>query len=228
MMDKLQVVLIESNPNVANTLSLALSEKFELTIANNGRNGLKQVILKNPFIVIIDTNIIDISALDVTRKLKSIGAKAPILILGKENSSKFKINLYRAGAEDYLSKPFSIGELKAKLEIIKNRYQLDFNLHNNKSSNIVLNKQNRSVVRDGGSEITLRSKEFAILEYLHNNLGQVVSRQTLTTYAWKEGSNPWSNAVDVHIKYLRDKIDKPYNKPIITTIHGQGYRLEAE
>lgn len=227
-MDKLQVVLIESNPNVASTLSLALSEKFDITIVNDGLNGLKQVIFINPFLIILDTNIIDISALDVTKKLKSIGAKAPILILGKDNSSKIKIGFYEAGAEDYLSKPFSIGELKAKLEIIKNRYLLNFSPINKKLSSLILNKENQSVVRDGGHEIPLRSKEYAILEYLHNNLGQIVSRQTLTTYAWKNGSNPWSNAVDVHIKYLRDKIDKPYKKPIITTIHGRGYRLEVD
>lgn len=227
MMDKLQVVLIESNPSVANTLSLALSEKFEIITANNGQKGLKEVILTNPFLVILDTNIIDISALDVTKKLKSIGAKAPILILGKDNTSKIKVSYYEAGAEDYLSKPFSIGELKAKLEIIRNRFELNF-YPKVKSTNLILNKENRSVVRDGGNEIILRSKEYAILEYLHNNLGQVVSRQTLTTYAWKDSTNPWSNAVDVHIKYLRDKIDKPFKKPIITTIHGRGYRLEAE
>ena len=227
MMDKLQVVLIESNPSVANTLSLALSEKFEIITANNGQKGLKEVILTNPFLVILDTNIIDISALDVTKKLKSIGAKAPILILGKDNASKIKVSYYEAGAEDYLSKPFSIGELKAKLEIIRNRFELNF-YPKVKSTNLILNKENRSVVRDGGNEIILRSKEYAILEYLHNNLGQVVSRQTLTTYAWKGSTNPWSNAVDVHIKYLRDKIDKPFKKPIITTIHGRGYRLEAE
>ena len=227
-MDKLKVVLIESKPDVANTLALALSDNFTIFTAFSGRGGLKEIILNDPFLIILDCNIIDINALDVTKKLKMIGAKAPILILGKDKSSRTKINFYKAGAEDYLCKPFSVGELKAKIDIIKHRYQ--FNLINSspRLSNLILNKQNRSVIRDGGKEIVLRSKEYAILEYLYDNLGQVVSRQTLTNYAWRDKTNLWSNVVDVHIKYLRDKIDKPYHKQIITTIHGQGYKLEAD
>ena len=229
-MEKLDIVILEGSQDVSDTLSRTLSQNYKLEITNHTGEGLKKIILIKPDIILIDLNTPGIPGEELIVKLKSIGVKAPILILSKETDLKQKLNFYNLGAEEYLVKPISIGELKAKLNIITNRLlYLKSNLNFKFSrSKLVLDQNKMSVKRENSKEIFLRRKEYAILEYLHQNVGQIVSRQNLTTHAWNNAFKPWSNSVDVHIKYLRDKIDRPFNKQLITTVHGQGYRLENE
>ena len=229
-MEKLNIIILEGNQDVCDTLSRSLSANYKLYIFNQTTDGLREIILVKPDIIIIDLNTPGIPGEELIIKLKSIGVKAPILILSKEVNVKQKLKFYNLGVEEYLIKPISIGELKAKLNIIANRLlylksNLNFNLSTNK---LVLNQNKRSVTRENSKEIFLRQKEYAILEYLYQNVGQIVSRQTLTSYAWNNTFKPWSNSVDVHIKYLRDKIDRPFKKQLISTVHGQGYRLEND
>ena len=136
-----------------------------------------------------------------------------------------KINLLDAGADDYLTKPFSLGELKARLRaLIRNSNHETPKAKKISASGLVLNRESHSVSREGVS-INLRRKEFALLECLIENAGSVVSRNNLTQHAWKGEENPWTNTVDVHIKYLRDKVDRPFKHQLIETVHGLGYRL---
>ncbi len=229
-MEKLDIVILEGSQDVSDTLSRTLSQNYKLEFANHTREGLRKIILIKPDIILIDLNTPGIPGEELIIKLSSIGVKAPILILSKETNLKQKLNFYNLGAEEYLIKPISIGELKAKLNLITNRLlylksNINFKLPKSK---LVLDQNKMSVKRENSKEIFLRRKEYAILEYLHQNVGQIVSRQNLTTHAWNNTFKPWSNSVDVHIKYLRDKIDRPFNKQLITTVHGQGYRLENE
>jgi two-component system OmpR family response regulator len=148
------------------------------------------------------------------------------LILSGESKVMSKISLLDAGADDYLTKPFSLGELKARLRVVTRRIggQKDSNQRLT-SDCLVLDIDTRKVERDG-QIIPLRRKEFALLECLMQHAGTVVSRDILTSYAWHANEHPWTNTVDVHIKYLRDKIDRPFDRPLIKTVHGLGYKLE--
>jgi two-component system copper resistance phosphate regulon response regulator CusR len=227
-MGEMTILLIEDNSAVTETLSLALSGKYRLHLASSGELALELIGREIPDILILDASMPDISGIEFLRKVRKIGVKAPILILSGENNLRLKLELYEAGADDYLLKPFSLGELKARLAVYE-RHIIAFRLATSTLStpSLVLDKSNCCVVREGGVSIDLRRKEFAILEYLIINAGQTVSRANLAAHAWNNMGEPWSNSVAVHIKHLRDKIDKPYAKNLITTIHGYGYRLEV-
>lgn len=225
-MEKLKVVLLESNQSVTKTLSLSLSFKYEIYTENDGISGIKKIIQINPQFIIIDLNIGGLSGQDVLKKLKQIGVKSPIFILSNTSDVKTKLEFYKLGAMDYLIKPFSVGELKAKLNAIEERMDILDLRHKHKKTNVSLNKHNNSVIRDNGQEIILRKMEYKILEYLINNAGSIVTRDNLTKLIWDKKDAPWSNSVDVHIKYLRDKIDRPFKSQLISTVHGQGYRID--
>ena len=224
-MGKLKIVLLESNSSVRKTLNLTLPPKYKLYFENDAISGIKRIISVNPQFIILDLNISGLPGLQVLEKLKQIGVKAPIFILSSISDLKLKLAFYKLGAYDYILKPFSVGELKAKLNIVEQNLNiLDINLE--LTRNFVLNKENLSVIRDNSKEISLRNIEFKILEYLYENAGQIVSRQKISQFIWENENIPWSNSIDVHIKYLRDKVDKPFQDKIISTVHGQGYRLE--
>lgn len=138
-----------------------------------------------------------------------------------------KINLLDAGANDYLTKPFSLGELKARLRALARQQSSSNKISEALNvSGIYLNRQTFEVSRDG-VDIRLRRKEFALLECLLENAGTVVSREALLRLVWHGNHDLWANTVDVHIKYLRDKIDRPFNSRLICTVHGRGYKLET-
>jgi len=152
---------------------------------------------------------------------------APILILSGETKVLSKVTLLDAGADDYLTKPFSLGELKARLRVLTRRSESSRpKQHQLKTADLTLDSDTHHVTR-AGQLIKLRRKEFAMLECLMQHAGSVVTRDILTNYAWRENEDAWTNTIDVHIKYLRDKIDRPFTTPLIKTVHGFGYKLET-
>ena len=228
-MGEMRLLLIDDNSAVAQTLGLALSQYYDLSVATNGEDGLTLAREIRPDIILLDLNLPGISGLQVCNELRTIGVTAPILILTADNKLSTKLNLFSAGADDFMVKPFSLGELKARLNVVKQRLDRNRVYFNGlRTGSLVLDESTRSVIREGGQAISLRKKEYSILEHMIKNAGQTVSRRHLAISAWGESREPWSNTVDVHIKNLRDKIDKPYERPLITTVHGSGYRLETD
>lgn len=225
-MDGLSRILIIDDDNAINTaLSIALRDGYKTDRALNGKDGLELAGSNNYSAVILDLNLPDFDGLAICQELRDRGCKAPIFIISGEDQVLTKIKLFDAGANDYLTKPFSLGELKARLRamIRTSQHQLP-KKRRLSASGLILNRETRSVQREG-MVIKLRKKEFEILECLMENAGTIVSRSSITRYAWNGGDDPWTNTVDVHIKYLRDKIDKPFAEQLIETVHGMGYRL---
>lgn len=228
-MGEMKVMLIESNSVVTETLNLALSQNYLVQSTNSPEKAKKLIESSKPDIIILDINLPDKTGYELCSELRTIGVTAPILVLGGDNKLETKIKVFEAGADDYLIKPFSLGELKVRLNAISRRLEsYNLLLSSLGSPKLILDTSSHSVIRDGSQSIVLRRKEFAILEYLLENAGEIVSRQHLTLHAWDQGRDPWSNSLDVHIKNLRDKIDKPFKRKLITTVHGLGYRLEAD
>lgn len=222
-----KAVLIEDNRAVSETLSAALSPNYNLLSTSYGRDGLCLIKSERPELIILDLNLPDISGIEIVHETRRIGVKAPILVLTGDNRLSTKLELFSAGVDDYMMKPFSLGELEARLRVMARRYRMYKQMiANPRTSSLVLDRASESVIREGGQAIYLRHKEYAVLDYLIKNVGQTVSRHQLVAHIWKDSKKPWSNSIDVHIKSLRDKIDKTYTKQLITTIHGVGYRLE--
>lgn len=222
-----RVLVIEDEPGIALALYKALREaSYQVDTAKSGTSGLRKAAAKKFDIVLLDLGLPDMSGLTICKQLRDEGLKAPIIVLTAESSVRTKVSLFDAGANDYVTKPFSIEELQARIraclrQVPKDRIQPQLTV-----GELTLNSGTRSVER-GGLVIPLRRKEFAILEYLMQHAGAAVTRSSLMHYAWENDEEGWTNTIDVHIKHLRDKVDRPFSTKLIVTVHGVGYKLDV-
>lgn len=220
-----KLLLVDDDRNIARALALALRNDYSVVIAGNGESALALAATGQYAAIILDLNLPGLSGLEVCRRLRDAGADCPILILTGESEVLTKITLLDAGADDYLTKPFSLGELKARLRSLLRSRRPQRRLPRRLSAyGLTLDRRTHAVTRDG-VHIKLRRKEFALLECLMEHAGSVVTRAALVRHGWQGAEQPWTNTVDVHIKYLRDKLDRPFGSPVIQTVHGLGYRL---
>lgn len=223
-----RLLLVDDDRNIARALALALRNTYAVDILFSGLHAMDKASGGHYDAVILDLNLPDLSGLSICRQLRDRDVRSPILILSGESQVLTKINLLDAGANDYLTKPFSLGELKARLRVLtRNSSPERPMVRQLTAGGLSLDRRTHTVIR-GGKTIELRRKEFALLECLMERAGSVVSRAALTRYGWQGLDEPWTNTVDVHIKYLRDKIDRPFDHPLIQTVHGVGYRLRSE
>jgi DNA-binding response OmpR family regulator len=227
MIAKQTILLVEDNSSIAQAVATALRHTYRIDIVATGKQGIYRADRESYDVIVLDLRLPDVPGLAVCQELRERGVTAPILILTAETKILTKIQLLDAGANDYLTKPFSLGEFKARLRVLlrQQAYQAGV-LPRYEINNLILDTATYQVTRDGQS-IRLRRKEFALLSCLMANADHVVSRDTLARHAWQNGERPWTNTVDVHIKHLRDKIDRPFKQPLIRTVHGVGYRLEV-
>lgn len=220
-----KILIVDDDSGISGALKIALRDSYEIEIASNGQQALNKIQNQQYGAIILDLELPDFPGIIICQEIRNRGLRVPILIMSGESKVMSKISLLDSGADDYLTKPFSLGELKARLRaLIRNSKQpapFDKKLS---VSGLSLNRETHAVSREGIS-IGLRRKEFALLECLMEHAGSVVTRSTLTQYAWRGDEDPWTNTVDVHIKYLRDKIDRPFETQLIQTVHGLGYRL---
>jgi two-component system OmpR family response regulator len=208
-------------------LAHALHDSYDIDVASSGKLALYKTDTEQYDAIVLDLNLPDISGIFICQQLRERGISAPILILSGECRVLTKINLLDSGANDYLTKPFSLGELKARLRVlVRTTNQPAQKTSKLTVGDLVMNRKIFTVKR-GENEIELRRKEFAILECLMENSGTVVTREMLLRSVWQGSDELWTNTVDVHIKHLRDKIDRPFAGRMIRTVHGLGYKLEA-
>jgi two-component system OmpR family response regulator len=228
MLTSPKILLVEDDRFIANTLAMALQSSYKIDVSHTGKQALYKADIYKYDLVLLDPNLPDMSGLDICQQLRQRGIQAPIFILSAEDKVLTKIDLLDAGANDYLTKPFSLGELKARMRVLL-RQKPDKPIWPNSIlsvSDVVLDRKSFVVTRDN-RRLDLRRKEFEILQCLMESAGQIVSRKQLTDYVWNGGIEPWANTLDVHIKHLRDKLDKPFNTPLLKTVHGRGYMLET-
>lgn len=222
-----KLLLIEDDPSIAGALAHTLRGDYDVDIAANGKLGLYKTDTNDYAAVILDLNLPDIPGLFICQQLRERGVNAPILVLSGETRVLTKINLLDSGADDYLTKPFSLGELKARLRALARHQPLIISKSPTLTvGDLLLDRINHRVTRSG-FEVRLRRKEFALLECLMEHAGAIVSRDTLLQIVWNGSAEMWTNTLEVHIKNLRDKIDRPFGQPMIFTAHGLGYKLES-
>lgn len=224
----MKLLLIEDDREIAGALCQVLASAYDVSLVGTGMSGLEKARTGEYGLIILDLNLPDINGLEVCQKLRDEDWKMPILILTGQDKIMDKIRLLDAGADDYLTKPFSLGELKARLRVLRRHDSRQAGAEAERLSvgDLSLDR-NQHTVKRSDNLIILRPKEFALLECLMLHAGTVVSRTVLGNYAWKDNDKPWTNTIDVHIKHLRDKVDRPFKKQLIRTMHGLGYKIEA-
>ncbi|HSX33255.1 MAG TPA: response regulator transcription factor [Candidatus Saccharimonadales bacterium] len=221
----MKILIIEDNRPLAASLKKQLSRTFVVEVAHTGESGLHHAVSGNQDVIILDLNLPDTNGFDLCRTIRANGVQTPILVLTGMNDMNMRVNLLNTGADDYVTKPFNMAELRARLNALLRRP-----LAIKKSDLVVVRDlvidPNRRHVERAGVAIELRRKEFDILEYLARNPGRAVTRAMILDNVWESSTDTWNNTVDVHIKHLRDKIDRPFAAPLIKTAYGIGYMLD--
>jgi DNA-binding response OmpR family regulator len=222
----MKLLLIEDSRQLCESLKQQLGKTFVIDTAMTGEEGLRQAFNGGHDIIILDLHLPDKNGYEVCKTLRLNHITTPILILTAESDVASRVTLLNAGADDYLTKPFSLAELRARIGAILRRAPATYNNNGVLVINdLIIDPGRRSVVRAGVS-ILLRRKEFDILEYLVRNRGRAVTRAMILDHAWDANKDTWHNTVDVHIKHLRDKIDRPFKAPLIKTAYGIGYMID--
>jgi two-component system copper resistance phosphate regulon response regulator CusR len=191
---------------------------------SNGEEGEHLAATESFDVVILDMRLPGKSGLDVLQSLRARGFETPVLVLTAQDAVDAKVRTFRAGADDYVTKPFAFEELLARVEALSRRPKV-LAQPLLKVGDLELNRDTREVHRNG-TLIDLTPKEFAVLEYLMRHAGRVMSRTLITEYAWGYHFDPGTNIVDVVINHLRKKVDAGGGKKLITTVRGVGYVIK--
>lgn len=222
----MKILIIEDNARLAERIQVMLGKMYNVDAVHSGEQGVHQATMTEYKVIILDLGLPDISGLEVCKNLRNLEIHTPIIVLTADDDIKSKLNLLDSGADDYLTKPFNGAELNSRIgALIRRQSQPAINdvmLVNDLEVDI-----SRRRVRRAGVDIQLRRKEFDILEYLVSHRGRAVTREMIINHAWADGAESWNNTVDVHIKHLRDKVDRPFSYQLIKTAYGIGYMVDG-
>jgi len=222
----MRLLIVDDNVLLAERLKTHLENRFSVDTARTGAEGEALAKAGRYDIIILDLGLPDMDGERVCTNLRQAGIMVPILILTAESDTNSKVRLFESGADDYLTKPFESAELEARLTALLRRRQADLPLSLLEVGDLTINPSHRTVTRKG-MPIHLRRKEYEILEYLVRNLGKPVTVDMILRDVWnKTDIEEQKPTVRVHIKYLRDKVDRPFATPLIKTAHGVGYTIE--
>lgn len=223
----MRILIVEDSKRVATALREALRGSYIVDVEHTGRTALNNINLPSYDVILLDLGLPDMSGREVCEQLRARKIAAPVIIVTGDDTIGSKVSVLDCGADDYLTKPFHAEELKARIRAVLRRNTHQTNDMRLAIGELELDPASRTVTRDG-NEIELRRKEFDLLEYMMRNHGRTLTRQMILDHVWENSDGLWTNAVDVHIKYLRDKVDRPYERQLIKTVHGVGYKLEAQ
>jgi two-component system, OmpR family, response regulator len=222
-----RVLVVEDEVKMAGLLKRGLEEEgYAVDVARDGSEAL-WLGAENPYdAVILDVMLPDLDGFEVCRRLRSDGRWAPVLMLTARDAVPDRVAGLDAGADDYLTKPFSFTELFARLRALLRRGAGERPAVL-RAGDLALDPATRKVTRSG-TPVELTAKEFALLEYLLRHPGEALTRTRIIEHVWDFAYDGDSNVVDVYVRYLREKIDRPFGRDSIETVRGTGYRLREE
>ena len=222
----MKILVIEDDPTVGQFVKRGLEEqRWGVDLVANGEEGERWAQSGAYDLIILDMRLPGKSGLDVLSALRARGFERPVLVLTAQDAVDAKVQTLRAGADDYVTKPFAFEELLARVEALARRPKA-LASPTLVVGDLVLDQNTRDVHR-AAEPIELTPKEYAVLEYLMRHEGRVMSRTLITEYAWGYHFDPGTNIVDVVINHLRKKIDARHDRKMITTVRGVGYVIRA-
>ena len=222
-----KVLIIEDEPNMVLGLKDSCEyEGYEVAVARNGKEGLEKATTEKPDIILLDVMLPLMSGIDVCRTLRTRGIETPILMLTARSQEMDKVVGLEVGADDYVTKPFSIKELLARIRAhLRRATKQVVDIESFSFGDIELNFK-KYAARKGGQALDLSAREFEILRYLIRRRGEIVTRDQLLDEVWGYRSTPVTRTVDNHIARLRQKIEEDPSEPQhIVTVHRIGYRF---
>lgn len=223
----MRILLIEDEKAIINFLKPSLeSECFIVDVAEDGERGSFLARTNEYDLIILDYIMPKKNGAQVCREIRKEGKDVPIIMLTVKSDIDDKVNLFNAGVDDYITKPFSLGELLARVKAILRRPRRS-EREILKVDDLTFDTKSYAVKR-GAKEIYLTRKECALLEYLMKNKGWVISRGMIIEHVWDINFDPFSNTIESHILNLRRKIDLPDKKKLIHTLPGRGYKIDIK
>ena len=225
--DAMRVLVVEDDPKMAALLRQGLREEGDVVdVTDHGEDALWQAETVDYDVIVLDVLLPGVDGFEVCRRLRQAKVWTPVLMLTAKDAVEDRVAGLDTGADDYLTKPFSFAELAARLRALDRRGTVSRPTVL-EVGELRLDPATRQVWR-AATEIDLSSKEFALLATLMARPGQVLSRLQLLERAWDLGYDPQSNVVDVYVRRLRDKLDRPFGVCSIETLRGVGYRLRKD
>ena len=223
----MRILVVEDEAKVASFIKRALEEEnYAVDACADGARGLELALSGAYDVIVLDLMLPVMPGIEVLKRLRKDKILTPVLILTAQSQLTQKIEGLDAGADDYLTKPFAIEELLARVRVLLRRgpgessglLQID---------DLVLNPATREVTR-GGQRIELTAKEYALLEYFMRNPGRVLTRPMIAEHVWNLDFDTFTNVIDVYVNYLRNKIDRGRDRKLIHTVRGSGYMLKVD
>ena len=223
-----RILIVEDDVSLGTLLSEGLQyEGYTTLVARDGATGLRLARGQGVDLIILDIILPEANGVEVCRRLRSLGSTVPIVMLTSKSQELDKVVGLKAGADDYITKPFSFMELLARVEAVLRRYRrFGERPHTHEFGDVVLNFKTREVTK-GGRSLALLPREFRMLEYFVEHRGEVVSRDQLLDSVWGyDAISPLTRTVDMHVAKLRQKIeDEPSDPRWLVTVHRVGYKF---
>ena len=226
-----KILIVEDEKNLSRFVELELRhEGYEAQIAKNGREGLDLALAEDWDAILLDLMLPELNGLEVCRRIRQVKS-TPIIMMTARDSVIDRVSGLDHGADDYIVKPFAIEELLARLRALLRRVDLESKQNSAKQTTVTyrdltIEKENR-VVRRGDEIIELTKREYELLLALMENVNVVLARDVLLKKVWGYESQIETNVVDVYIRYLRNKIDRPGEDSYIQTVRGTGYVMRS-
>jgi two-component system, OmpR family, response regulator len=221
-----RILIVDDEPSIVDAVATALRyEGYEVEEAFTGREALEAVVRREPDLIVLDWMLPDVEGIEVGRRIRARGFKSAVLFLTAKDATENKIEALRVGGDDYVTKPFSLAEIVARIEAILRRTAGELPGDILRFADLVLDESRHEVSR-GDRPIALTATEFSLLRYLMINPRRVLSKTQILQNVWRYDFGGNTNVVETYVSYLRRKLDAA-GPPLIRTVRQAGYMLEA-